>query len=74
MYSENGFSIGFVVAKKFSWVKTKKHNPLKEKLEQPCILLYTTLNSKLMEDIDYDGTLQNEFGSDLRFCGDNLFN
>ncbi len=58
---QNGFSIGFIVAKKFSWVKAKKHNPLREKLEQPCILLYTTLNNKFMDDVDYDGTLQKEY-------------
>ena len=59
---QNGFSVGFIVSKSFNWVKVKKNNPLKEKLSQPCILVYTTLHNRYMDDVDYDRKLQDKYG------------
>ena len=62
---QNGFSIGFIVSKGFSnkWgLKTKPNNPIKRQIGQPCIFLYTTLNNKLIDDIDYDQILQKQYG------------
>jgi hypothetical protein len=60
---ENGFSIGFIVSKSFTWVKPKKSDPIRDQLRQPCILLYTTLNNKYLDDVDYHQKLQKKYGN-----------
>jgi hypothetical protein len=56
-----GFHVGFSVSRSFKWLGSVQHPEVKEKINQPCICVWPSIDVKYASKIDPDHILLKEF-------------
>jgi len=66
----HAFHIGFSISRAWKWIGTVQHNEVKEKINQPCIVMWPSIDVKYAAKIDPDCILLKEYKRLIRIMMD----
>jgi len=58
---KHAFHIGFSISRAWKWIGTVQHPEVKEKINQPCIVMWPSIDVKYAAKIDPDGILLKKY-------------
>ena len=57
----HAFHIGFAVCRSFKWLRNVQYEKVKERINQPCVLMWPAIDDKFAAKIDQNGSLLIEY-------------